>query len=143
MSEEKLNQSMSFSGGQLSGVQAGQAGRDLSQNQQFNQAQVEKQLSSDDVIELIEQIETLFKGSDLTNSQKEKAVQHLEIAKAEATETQPDKDFALKSLQRATRILKNVDETATVGQNLWQKLEPIAKKLAPWFGVAAKTLLGM
>lgn len=143
MSEEKLNQSMNFSGGQLSNVQTGQAGRDLAQSQQPSQAQIEKNLSSADVLKLITQIEDLLEGSGLTDVQKEKASKHLEVIKEEVAEPQPDKEFALKNLQRATKLLKDVDDTATVGQSLWQKLEPIVKQLAPWFGVAVKTISGM
>jgi hypothetical protein len=141
MPEEKPTQSMSFSGGQLSGVQAGQAGGDLTQTQQNSQGEAEKQLTPVEVVELIAQIETLFRNSDLPEEQKEKALKHLETAKEETQETEPDKNYAAKSLQRATKVLKEANETVGAGQGLWQKLEPITSKLAPWLGIAAKSLL--
>jgi hypothetical protein len=143
MSKEKSSQSMNFSGGQLSGVQSGQAGRDLAQTQHNNQYEAEKQLTPDDVVNLIGQIETLFWNSGLSGIQKEKAIQHLENAKEEVKATEPDKDFAAKNLERATKVLKDAGDTVVASQGLWQKLEPIAKQLAPWFGIAAKTLLGL
>lgn len=141
MSEEKPSQSMNFSGGQLSGVQIGQAGRDLTQTQQNSQGEVEKQLTPDEVVDLIAQVETLFRSSDLPDEQKEKAIKHLETAKEEVKEAEPDKDFAAKNLQRATKVLKDAGETVAASQGLWQKLEPIAKQLAPWLGIAAKNIL--
>ncbi|RUR86829.1 hypothetical protein ACF3DV_13465 [Chlorogloeopsis fritschii PCC 9212] len=143
MLEEKSSQSMSFSGGQFSGVQFGQAGRDLAQIQHNSQDDAEKQLTPDDVVELIGQIETLFWNSGLPGTQKEKAIKHLETAKEEVKAIEPDKDFAVKSLERATKVLKDAGDTVVASQGLWQKLEPIAKQLAPWFGIAAKTLLGL
>ncbi|HEY9740250.1 MAG TPA: hypothetical protein V6C90_07140 [Coleofasciculaceae cyanobacterium] len=146
MSEEKPSPSQSFSisGGQLSGVNIGGiAGSNLTANQQISQGESEKQLSSADVVELIAQIEELFQNSDLPEAQKEKVIKHLQAAKEEATETEPDKDYALKSFQRAAKALKEANETVSAGQGLWQKLEPIVIQLAPWFGVAAKSLLWM
>lgn len=141
MSEEKLSQSMSFSGGQFSGVQIGQAGRDQSQTQQIRQGDAEKQLTPEDVVALLAQIEALVRHANLLDAQKEKAIKHLDTAKEEVQQEEPDKDFAAKSLQRATKVLKEADEAVGLGQGLWQKLEPIATQLAPWFGVAAKSLL--
>lgn len=141
MAETNPSQSMNFNGGQFSGVQIGQAGRDLSQNQQNNQGEAEKQLTPADVVELIVQVETLFRSSDLPDDKKEKAIKHLETAKEEVKEAEPDKDFAAKSLQRATKVLKDAGETVSAGQGLWDKLNLIASQLAPWLGIAAKSLL--
>ena len=41
-----------------------------------------------------------------------------------------------KDLQRATKVIKDVDEAVSAGQGLWQKLEPLVAKLAGWLGVA-------
>ncbi|MEA5472339.1 hypothetical protein [Spirulina sp. 06S082] len=66
-----------------------------------------------------------------------KAIKHLETAKEEVQEEEPDKDFAAKSLQRATKVLKEAGETVEAGTDLWQKVQPIITKLLPWLGVAA------
>ena len=39
------------------------------------------------------------------------------------------------------QVLKEANETLGAGQGLGQKLEPIAKQLAPWLGIAVKNLL--
>ena len=144
MPEEKPSQSLNISGGQFSGgVQVGQAGRDLAQTQKIVSGSTEKQLTVAEVVELISQIENLFETSDLLKDQKEKAIKHLESAKEEAQAKEPDKDFATKSFQRATKVLKEANEAVGAGEGLWKKLEPVAIQLAPWLGVAAKTLLFM
>lgn len=136
MSEEKPSQSMSISGGQFSGVQIGQAGRNLTQTQQ-HQGKAEKQLTSVDVVKLLTKLEELLKQSALPETQKQKATKHLETAKEEAKEVEPDKEYAAKSLQKATKLLKDAGETVDAGQGLWNKAEPIVTNLLPWLGVTA------
>lgn len=132
---------MNFSGGQFSNAQVGQAGRDLAQSQQFNQGATEKPLTPEDVVKLLTQLEELLRGADLPEPQKEKAIKHLDTTKEEVQQEEPDKDFAAKSLQRATKVLREADEAVGAGQGLWQKVAPIVTQLAPWFGLAAKALL--
>lgn len=142
MSEEKPSQSMNFSGGQLSGVNAAQnIGGNVNQTLSNTQGEAEKQLTPAEVVELIAQIETLFRNSDLPEAHKEKALKYIDTAKEEAQETEPEKDIAVKSLQRAAKVLKDTNEAVGAGQGLWEKLEKIATTLAPWLGVAAKSLL--
>lgn len=139
MPEEKPSQSFSISGGQLSDVQVGGiAGQDmnLTQNQQIGTNESSKPLTQEDVVELIAQLEELFRSSDLPPAQTAKAVKHLEAAKEEAQEKEPDKDFAAKNLQRATKVLKEAGETVEAKTSLWKKVQPIITKLLPWLGVA-------
>ncbi|MBO3457792.1 hypothetical protein G7B40_021740 [Aetokthonos hydrillicola Thurmond2011] len=140
MSEEKSPQSFTISGGQLSNAQiAGQAGRDLkaTQNQHLNQAESEKLLTQEDLVQLISQIEELFGISGLPETQIKKSLKHIESAKEEVQEKEPDKDFVAKNLQKAMKALKDTNETVEAGTNLWEKVQPIITKLLPWLGVAA------
>ena len=137
---ENPSQELNISGGQLSNVQVGgQAGRDLNANQvqDISQGELEKSLTSADVVKLIVQLEELFNSSDLPKKYKEKAIRHLENAKEVAQEDKPDKDFAAKSLQRATKVLKEAGATVDAGTSLWSKVQPIISRLLPWLGVAA------
>ncbi len=137
---ENPSQSFNISGGQLSNVQiGGQAGRDLdvTQTQNISQGESEDSLTSMNVVELIAQLEELFSSSDLPERYRKKAIKHLESAKEEAQEEKPDKDFAAKSLQRATKVLKEAGETVDAGTSLWSKVQPIINRLSPWLGVAA------
>jgi molecular chaperone DnaK (HSP70) len=116
--EDKNSQSLNVSKSQLSDVQIGQAGKNLSQSQQIKQGGSEKQLSSTEVIEFVTQIETLLRSSDLPEEQKQKALKHLDSVKEEVNGEEPDKDFAAKSLQRATKVLKDASETVDAGNGL-------------------------
>lgn len=142
--EDKKSQhqnSLKIDGGTFSHVQIGQAGSDLTQNQQYIQKESEKQLTVNEVVELITQIESLFRNSDLPEPQKKQALKHLDYAHDAVQEKEPDKNTAVISLQKANKVLKEANETANAGQGLWQKLEPIGKQLAPWLGIAVKNLL--
>lgn len=148
MTIPKVSQSQSLSIGgssqQSGNVQLGaaQAGRDSvqTQTQQNDQSQAPA-LTPDDVVALIGQIEALFRQSALPEAQKNKAIQHLDTAKEEVQAEEPDKDFAAKNLQRATKILKEAGEAAEAGRGLLQTVSPLVAKLGPWLGVAASFLL--
>ena len=144
MPEEKPSQSISISGGQFSDVQIGGiAGQDMNvtQTQQIGTSESSKALTQADVVELIAQLEELFRNSSLSEAQTEKAIKHLEAAKEEAQEDEPDKDFAAKNLQRATKVLLEAGETVEAGTSLWQKVKPILETISPWLGVAASSLI--
>lgn len=137
MSEEKTSQSLSISGSQLSDVQIGMAGKGINQKQQIRTDESSETLTREDVVELIAQLENLFRDSGLPEAQAVKAIKHLEAAKEEAQDEKPDKEFAAKSLQRATKVLKEAGETVEAGNTLWQKVQPLITRLLPWLGVAA------
>lgn len=141
MLKQKPFQSFTISDSQFSGVQIGQASENLTQVQQNTQSSAEKQLTPTQVVELIAQIEFLFLNSNLSDVSKKRALKHLDYAKDAVQEEQPDKYIAAKSLQKAVQFLKETNETTDVGQGVWQKLEPIAKQLTPWLGIAEKSLI--
>jgi hypothetical protein len=136
MPQEKLSQSLSISGGTVSG-QVAQAGGNVTQTQHINQGSLEKQLTVTEVIDLITQIETFLNDTALPDDLKTKAMTHLEAAKVSAQEKEPDKDYTAKSLQKATTIMKQTSETIAVGQTLWSRVQPLVQQLLPWLGVAS------
>ncbi|MDZ7955381.1 CHAT domain-containing protein [Nostoc sp. DedQUE09] len=133
--KSSLPQSITISGGTISG-QVGQAGGNLSQTQQIYHSQAEKQLNVIEVVELISQIETLVKQSTIPEERKSKAIAHLAAVKEAATEEEPDKDYAAKSLQKATKFLKESSATIESAKKLWQQITSILTQLLPWLGVA-------
>lgn len=139
MAEDKVSQSISISGGQLSNVQiGGQAGGDLTVNQvQHIGDEAADQLTSADVITLLDQLKALLQASDLSDDDKTKAIRGIESAQDEVQADEPDKEFAAKNLQRATKILKDASETVEAGTSLWQKATPILETVSPWLKVAA------
>ena len=139
METDKVSQSISISGGQLANVQiGGQAGGDLNvnQTQQIGNGTAE-QLTSADVITLLDQLKALLQASDLPDGDKTKAIRGVESAQDEVQADEPDKEFAAKNLQRATKILKDAGETVEAGTSLWQKATPILETVSPWLKVAA------
>ena len=136
VSQNNSRQSLNISGGTISG-QVGLAGGDLTQTQYQNQGEAAKPLSPAEVVQLITQIESLLGRSGLPEAQQSKVVTYLEAAKEEATSKEPDKDFAAKSLQKATQVLKDTNEVVDAGQSLWGKVAPLLKQLLPWLGVAS------
>jgi hypothetical protein len=142
MNDPGNSQSMSFSGGQFKNVQiGGQAGRDLNIDQTLvegNDASIPDQAEA---IDLVQQLAAIVQTLDLPDSEKQKAQRHLDMTREEMQQEEPDKPFALKNLQRATQVLNTASETVDAGEGLWQRVSDIVGRLAPWFGVAAKTLL--
>jgi CHAT domain len=134
--------SLNISGGSLSGVNIGQnVGGNLNQSLNYSPVETEKQLTLAEVIKLLTQIETLLKNSDLPSEAREKALKHLDTVKEEVQATEPDKDFAAKSLQRAIQILKQTNEVFGVGMGIWEKLKPIVSTLATWLGISVNSIL--
>jgi predicted ribonuclease toxin of YeeF-YezG toxin-antitoxin module len=139
MSGEKQYQpqSISISSSQVSG-QIGMGGRDVIQSQMT----AEEMSASVDVVAGLAQIEELIRSSDLSETQKNKVIRHIETTKEEAQSKEPQKDFAAANLKRATEVLKDADATVSAGQSLFSKVKPILESLLPWFGVA-KSFFGL
>lgn len=136
VSQNNSRQSMTFSGSTISG-QVGQAGGDMNQTQYQHQGEAAKPLSPAEVVQLITQIEGLLGRSGLPEAQQSTVVKYLEAAKEEVASKEPDKDFAAKSLQKASQVLKDTNEAVDAGQSLWGNVAPLLKKLLPWLGVAS------
>lgn len=139
MSDKRASQSININERKISNVQIGGiAGRDQTVTQ-TQQASIfgEILLTQTDVVDLIVQLEDIFRSSGLPDELAIKALKHLETAKQEVQAEKPDKEFAAKSLQRATRVLKEAGETVAAGSSLWQKVKPVMATLSSWFGVAA------
>lgn len=137
---KKPSQSLNIRGSHLSNVQiGGQAGKDqdINQTQSIIEDVSKDSLTSTEVVELILEIEELFHNSDLSDSNKKKAIRHLKSANEVAQEEKPDKEFVAKSLLRATKVLEEAENTIDAGTSLWNKVKPIILRLSPWLGVAA------
>jgi hypothetical protein len=139
MPEDKpSSQSMSFRDSKMEKSQfGGLAGRDLNVTNTQQMGTAAKSLKPEDVEVLLSKLESLLKASDLPEEQKTKALQHIGTAKEEALAAEPDKDFAAKSLKRATTVLKEAGATVEAGTSLWDKVKPVLETLSPWLKVAA------
>ncbi|MBW4476647.1 MAG: CHAT domain-containing protein [Tolypothrix brevis GSE-NOS-MK-07-07A] len=130
--------SQSVSGGQVfGGMQAAQG----DYNQQTMQTKVvasdEKQLTQEEVIQMLAQVEQLLQATEeLPQGMKEKSLRYLETVKEEVQTTQPDKQFAAGNLKRMAETLKNAGDTVTSTKSIWENVKPILMQLSSWLGVA-------
>jgi hypothetical protein len=139
----KPTQSQSISGANISGaqVQQGQAGQDLSQTQQGNQAEQHNQgLQAEDIVNLLGQIETTIRASNLPPDRQQKAIAYLNAAQQEAQEPEPDKDLMTKNLKRMGDTITTANDTMVAGKTLWQTVQPLLLPVLGWMGVAASVL---
>ena len=142
MTNESHSQSISISGGTLNQVQiGGQAGGDLNVQQVQGSDNAVTVPDQAEAVNLIQQLADLIDALDLPEAEKKRAQRHLDAAQEEVQQPEPDKPFALKNLQRATQVLTSANEVVEASSGLGERLGAIAARLAPWFGVAAKTLL--
>ncbi|MEM1002699.1 MAG: hypothetical protein AAGH46_08620 [Bacteroidota bacterium] len=141
MSNQNPSQSINIVGGSLSETQLGQAGRDLLQNLSIHQDAKSKQLTREDVINLLADLEVILKTATLPSNEKEKALSYLTVAKTATQEEQPDKRFTADSLKKVSKVLKDTNETIEAGQNVWEKVQPVIDKLLPWLGVTMSFFL--
>ena len=111
--------------------------RQSSPPQQRGQGDAKASLTRADVIELISQLEAVFNSSGLPEVHAIKAIRQLEAAKAEAQAAEPNKAFAANCLQRAAKVFKESSATVEAGTSLWETVQPIVSKLAPWLGVGS------
>ncbi|MBW4680350.1 MAG: hypothetical protein KME19_09565 [Microcoleus vaginatus WJT46-NPBG5] len=145
-----VNQSIQGGSTNQGAMQAGVAGGnanvlagDANVIQQTNQVvAAQPEITQDEAVELLAQIEELLKTANLPEDQKGKATKFLAAAKEEAKEAEPDKDFIKNNLERVTKTIKATTETVSASKGLWKSITPIFVKLAPWLGVAASFFLG-
>lgn len=143
-SNQKPSQNFSISGSQMSNVQiGGQAGHDLAvnQSQQTIEGLTESPLTAIEVADMLKYLKDLLQSSDLSPKQKDKAIRSIEAVSDEVKAEEPDKEFAVKSLQRATKVLKDADETLEAGTSIWEKVKPVLEAISPWFSVATSFLI--
>lgn len=135
-SEPTDSQSISISGSNLTNSPIAQAKGNINQSQQIGSGNSAEQLQLSDVVALLNQLKALLEESSLPEDQKQKAIRGVETAKDEAEAEKPDKEYAGKSLERATKVLKSANEVLGEGTSLWEKAAPIIKKVLPYFGIA-------
>lgn len=137
MSNPKPSQSISISGSGLSGNQIGLAGQDLIQYNDGVQGSSDTSLSRKEVIDLITKLENIVLTAGLTRTQQDRVLAYIRPVKEEAKVEKSDKQVAAANLKKATGIIKETSEVISNGQKIWQSVQPILSKLAPWFGVTA------
>ncbi|MCT7964077.1 CHAT domain-containing protein [Laspinema sp. D1] len=137
--EKKTSQTMNINVGHtMSNNEISQAKGDIQQIQNISNGGSEASSFITDIFKLIKQIERIIDKSELSEKHKLKALSYLENVQEEMQEDEPNQDFAMKNLQKITKVLKEVNETAEAGAGVLQKLEPLFTQLASGLGVSAE-----
>ena len=117
-------------------VQMGQAGGDLQQEQSGDLQTQQQGLSGDEVVALLEKLETAVRGAAIDAAVQEELLDYLRPAKREAGKETPNKSLVGQNLKQVSETLKTLNESTEAGKSLWQTGTEIFKTVAPWVGVA-------
>lgn len=100
-----------------------------------------KSLEPEEIIKFIEKMQQMVQEFDLSDTLKAKCDRHLETVRDEVQGQNPDKEYAAKTLQKFTHILKETGKTIGSGVSLMDKLQPTISGVLPWLGEAKKFLV--
>lgn len=133
------DQSQSIDNSKISGsaIEMGQAGGNLQQEQTANTQAQEQEITANEVVAWLEQLEAAVKATAIDPAQQEELLDYLRPAKREAAKESPNKELVGQNLKRVSETLKVLSETTESGRKLWQTGLAVFKSVAPWLGVAA------
>ena len=93
-----------------------------------------------EVVELLAQIGRIIRDAELPEVAMSKSAKYVEAAKAEAEESEPDKQLISKNLERVTKNLEEVDKTVDTSKRIFEKVLPLVIRISTWLGIAAGSL---
>ncbi|MCA2656755.1 hypothetical protein [Microcystis sp. M061S2] len=142
MSEASQQTVTQIVGSNTGQIQAIAAGGNVTATQQGASGETTEQITQEQAVEILAQIEQLLKASPLPSEVVSKATEYTTNAKQEANEEKPEQSIIIKQLERATSVIKKLDTTAGATKDLISKLRPLFVKLAAWLGVAISHFWG-
>ncbi len=102
-----------------------------------NNVQQDKQITIEELLNLLGQIEDLARNSTLPDGKSETAISHIKDAIKEVKQNEPSKDYVARSLKRFVDLLKDSNQAAIE----LQKLQPILVGVASWLGTTVRHIL--
>ncbi|NEQ68179.1 MAG: hypothetical protein F6K21_22285, partial [Symploca sp. SIO2D2] len=99
-------------------------------------ASTEEQLTKEQVIELLAELEQLVQRTELPEDIKEEASMYLGAAKKATAKEEPKKETALANLESVAETLE-VD----ADNHFWNQAKPIISNVAGWLGAASGSFL--
>ena len=113
-----------------------QATRDNNRVIMFNQtiSSPEEQLSHQDILELLGELEQKISESDIPADVKDKTIKFLNSAKASIDEKEPDKEGAKVDLGRLVKKLQDASKVVGPSMTLFTKVKPIITQIGNWLG---------
>ncbi len=113
-----------------------QAARDNNRVMMCNQtiSSPEEQLSHQDILELLGELEQKISESDIPADVKDKTIKFLNSAKASIDEKEPDKEGAKVDLGRLVKKLQDASKVVGSSMTLFTKVKPIITQIGNWLG---------
>jgi AbiTii len=94
-------------------------------------------LTQADVIQLLTELESLIKETELPAETKAEVIEDLSAAKTATDREEPNKKRALDRLTSVAETLEKTSKGLDAGQKIWQTAKPVLIKVATWLGAAA------
>jgi hypothetical protein len=107
---------------------------------QLSKSEADKELSTAEVVELLNQIADCLRVSALPDEIKEDAITYLNAAKKATERKEPKKETAAINLKEMAETLENASKTVEASKSLLGNIQPILVQVAKWLGVAAGSL---
>ncbi|MEQ8468103.1 pentapeptide repeat-containing protein [Coleofasciculus sp. E1-EBD-02] len=129
--------------GSMGGGQQGAIG---DQNKQTMSTQAAasagEQLTQQDVLQMLGQIEQMIDSAEIPEEIKEEANTYLGAAKKAVEKEEPNKERVNINLEGVAEQLDKASKVAEAGTTLFTKVKPILVKVAGWLGAAAGSFFG-
>lgn len=107
---------------------------------QLSNSEADRELSTAEVVELLNQIAECLRVSTLPDAAKEDAMTYLNAAKKATEREEPKKETAAINLKEMAETLEGATKTVEASKGLWEKVQPILIPIAKWLGAAAGSL---
>ncbi|MFP4121755.1 MAG: pentapeptide repeat-containing protein [Coleofasciculus sp.] len=101
-----------------------------------------EQLTQQEVLQMLEQIEQMIDSAEIPEDIKEEANTYLGAAKKAVEKEEPNKERVNINLEGVAEELEKASKVAEAGTTLFTKVKPIFVKVAGWLGAAAGSFLG-
>ena len=101
-----------------------------------------EQLTQQEVLQMLEQIEQMIDSAEIPEDIKEEANTYLGAAKKAVEKEEPNKERVNINLEGVAEELEKASKVAEAGTTLFTKVKPILVKVAGWLGAAAGSFLG-
>ncbi|MCZ8244158.1 MAG: hypothetical protein O9323_21000 [Microcystis sp. LE19-131.1A] len=107
---------------------------------QLSKSETDRELSTAEVVELLNQIAECLRVSALPDATREDAITYLNAAKKATEREEPKKETAAINLKEMAETLESATKTVEASKSLWEKVQPILVQVEKWLGVAAGSL---
>jgi CHAT domain len=129
--------SQSVSGGTVYGGMQAAIGNHNQQTTITQASPTAKQLTQEEVIQMLAEIEQIISSAELPVDEKQEAIMYLGAAKIATAKAEPNKALIATNLGGVAETLQN-------SKTVWEKAKPVLMKIADWLGQAvAGSLLGV